>query len=531
MKCLPCLTVLLLIACGGTAKDPVGPGGSGSGSAAPAAAGDVTFELPKVEIKGVVFEPDALGRPGMPLAKSTNRNATLVTLRKAYAAERDIVLKQAHAAVIATMLYEESKKQTGAQQTQTYGEARQILRDVAALAKDKVDEVTLRMLGSYELQLEDYAAAEKAWEGLVQMSPKAAELAEYKAWWCYSLLRQGKNAEALAAVKSETLSEKQPLLAYAAAWAKWRNNDDAGAWQALGLAATGWGTNPNREVLDRDVLLFAGRSAVPFAQVQNPLFAMMNAKVPADRYNVLARLGLQSYQFAGRWTDGVAALDEAVKVAGATIPPNDKLAIAYYQADFTVRLDTPEVAARHAKDAVNALSCPTCSAKDKQDVVMGLWGIGRLFHLLYATSNDLRYYAPAHEIYELTIPKLDATTKAQVSKDLDVLEKTLKNMKAGTGVHEAQAMNALLQRHNQEIQACYEDVLAGNTKLGGELTLELESDATGAIKGVNSEPKAGAADLAAVASCAVNAAKTWKLPKRGMPGSTRIKIVYALAKK
>lgn len=530
MKCLPYLTVVLL-ACGGTAKEPVAPGGGGSGSAAAASAGDIAFDLPKIEIKGVVFEPDALGRPGMPLAQSKSRNATIESVRKQYNDARDVVLKQAYATVIATMLYEESKKQTGPQQTQTYTEARQVLRDVAALAKDKVDEVVLRMLGTYELQLEDYPAAEKAWEGLVKQAPKDPNIAEHKAWWTYSLLKQGKNAEALAVVKGEQLSEKQPLLAYAAAWAKWRANDDTGAWQAITLAATGWGQNSNKDILDRDVLLFAGRSATPFAQIQNPLFTVLNAKVPADKYSVLARLGLQAYQFAGRWSDALAALDEAVKIAGATIPPNDKLAIAFYQTDFTVRLDQPEVAAKHAKAAVDALACPSCSAKDKQDVVMGLWGVGRLFHLLYATSNDLRYYQPAHEIYELTIPKLDAATKAQATKDLDTLEKTLRNMKAGSGVHEAQAINALLQRHNQEIQACYEDVLATNPKLGGELTLTLSADASGTIKDVASEPKAEGAELGAVASCAVKAAKSWRLPKRGLPGSTRIKIAYALAKK
>ena len=114
---------------------------------------------------------------------------------------------------------------------------------------------------------------------------------------------------------------------------------------------------------------------------------------------------------------------------------------------------------------------------------------------------------------------------------MDTLEKTLKNTKAGSGTHEKQAIGVLMQRHSQEVQACYEDALAANPKLAGTLTVTLESDATGDIKGVATDPKAGVADLSAVAGCAAGYAKSWKLPKRGMAGSTRIKLVYQLSKK
>ena len=62
-----------------------------------------------------------------------------------------------------------------------------------------VDEITLRLLGSYELLLEDFPAAEKAWSGLVTKAPKDKEIAYNKAWLAFSLLKQHKNAEALQA--------------------------------------------------------------------------------------------------------------------------------------------------------------------------------------------------------------------------------------------------------------------------------------------------------------------------------------------
>ncbi|MEO8701176.1 MAG: AgmX/PglI C-terminal domain-containing protein [Kofleriaceae bacterium] len=538
MKSLLC--VLALAACGGPQKDTT-PNGTGNGSAGatkPNAAGDVSLELPAIPIQGIIFEPEALGRPGMPMVASKNPKDTIDIVKKRVASEKDPVLKQAYAAVVATMLFTRSKTEQDAAQKATITEARQALRDAAEYARGKkvmVDLVTLRLLGSYEIQLEAWPEAEKAWTELVTSAPKDPNVGEHRVWQVYAQLKQYKNAEALATVKAETPSEKQPLLAYVIAWAKWRAGDDAGAWQAIVAAAAGWGTNALRDALERDVLLFAGRSKVPYAQVKPELFKVFNAKQPAQQYEVLAKLGLQAYQFAGRWSEGVEALEEALKLAGATVPPNDRIAIHYYEADFTVRLDQPEAASRQAKEAIAALAgCPSpkpCAAKEKEDIVTGIYGMARMFHLLYATANDIRYYQPAHDLYDATIPLLmNTATRTDAQKDRDTLEKTLKNTKAGTGIHEKQAIGVLLQRHNQEIKACYEVSLAANPKLGGKLTLDLESDQTGAIKGVATEPKAGAADLAAVAGCVANSAKQWKLPKRGMPGNSRIKLTYTLSK-
>src|SRR5438045_2598296 len=62
--------------------------------------------------------------------------------------------------------------------------------DAAAPAGDKFDEVTLRLLGSYELLFEDYPAAEKAWGGLVTSAPKDKDIQTNKAWLAYSQLMQ-----------------------------------------------------------------------------------------------------------------------------------------------------------------------------------------------------------------------------------------------------------------------------------------------------------------------------------------------------
>ena len=534
MKSLSFLLVTL-VACAGTPESvsqPAAPAGPGSAAPSkPTASGDVSFEVPPLEIKGVVHEPEALGRPGMPLVEA-KKKTTIEKQRQLVGATRDPVQKQAQAAVLATMLYLDAKSNK-ANEKVLLTEARQVLRDVAQQAGDKaVDEITLRLLGSYELLLEDYVAAEKAWQALIDKDPKDKETPYHRAYLVYALLRQFKNAEALTVASADKLDPAQPELAYVTAWAKLRTGDPQGGWQALSVAAKGWdkAQGGNRDELEDDLFLFAARAGVPTDQAQSVLMGFGKTKLA--QYELLAKLGALGYGVAGRWSDGVAMLDKAVEVAGDAVPPSDRVVIRYSQADYIVCLDKPEAAAAYAKQALDALA--SCGAKctDKDNTVQRLYNMGRLFHNLYATANDRRYYQPAHDLYAWTIPLLnDPSARGDAIKVSDILEKTLKNTRVGTGTHDKGTLGALLNRHGNEVQACYEAVLGANPKLGGSITLRLESDATGAIKGAATEPKAGATELSAVAGCVEQQAKQWKLPKRGMPGTTRIKMSYNLAPK
>ena len=538
--------LLAVAACGPAAEGPKSPTGGGSGSATKPAAGDATFEVPAIEIKGIAFEPEALGTPGMPLAepkgqkvplKGDKLDAQIKKQRTTFTGTKGQVDKEAQAALLATMLYHKSKEVQGAEIQKLLGEARQALRDAAQISGDKVDEITLRLLGSYELILEDYPSAEKAWATLVTRTPKDKDAPFNRAWWAYALLKQYKNTDALAAVKDEPHDDKQPELAYAAAWTKWRVGDEAGAWQAIVAAVKGWKNNPGRDALDRDVLVFAGRTGASLADAIAQLTPIYG-KAKDQQYELLAKLGLQAYQYAGRWSEGVAALDRAIEVEGDKVPPNDRPVLRYQQADYTVRLDDPVAAARLAKQGLEALpGCgPKCTDKDKENVAESVYIMGRLFHILYATAHDDRYYQPAHDLYQAAIPLMSMASQAtreEALKDQALLEGSFKAMKHDYGTHDKDAIGALLKRHNQEIQACYEQGLAANPKLGGGLTLMLESDQTGVVKGASTEPKAGLADMSAVAGCVVEHAKTWKLPKRangnGAPGATRIKLGYSLS--
>lgn len=519
-------------------NQPAAPGPTGTPTQTrTSASGDVSLDIQGGEVKGTVYEPTALDTPGMPLV-DPKRPTTIDKQRAQVASAKDPVVKQAQAAVLTTMLYRESKAQKDKEQ-EKWKEARQILLDVWQQVGDKaVDEVTAHLLGCLQIRLGDWAGAEKAWAKLVELAPKDKETPSYRAWLAYAQLKQFKTADAVASVGTDKLDDKQPELAYVTAWAKWRAGDGAGAWAAIAVAAKASGDALKRDELGREVILIASRTPTPADQAQALLAtAFATSTTPKQKqmqvFEVTAKLGLTGYGTAGRWADGIATLEKAATLLPKGERPSDAVVIRYQQADFAVRLDDPDAVARYAKQAVAALGeCgDKCSARDKSDTFQLLYVRGRVLHNLYATANDKRFYQPTHDLYEMTAPGLDATNQAQEQKDIKALETTLKNMKKTAGTHDGGAIGTLLAYHAAEVTTCYEHALGSNPKLGGTLTVVLESDNTGVIKGAAAEPAPGAAGLPAVSGCVVERAKQWKLPQRAMAGNTRIKLTYTLAVK
>ena len=106
--------------------------------------------------------------------------------------------------------------------------------------------------------------AEKAWAALVAKAPEGQgpQLPTRRGsrTRCSSSTRTPRRSRSS---RTTQPTDKTPELAYVTAWAKWRTGDDAGAWQAIIMARKGWRISmPGRDALDRDVLLFAGRTGV-----------------------------------------------------------------------------------------------------------------------------------------------------------------------------------------------------------------------------------------------------------------------------
>src|SRR5437588_9533996 len=108
---------LVLVACGGSSPDPQHPGGgggSGSGSGKPGAPGDDMLDV-KLELKGGVFEPDALGYPGIPRVSmkpetGAKLDASIKKQREVVAKAKDLTIKEAEVARLTTMLYNKASE-------------------------------------------------------------------------------------------------------------------------------------------------------------------------------------------------------------------------------------------------------------------------------------------------------------------------------------------------------------------------------------------------------------------------------------
>src|SRR5262249_48284613 len=114
------LLLVTLPACAAPQEETVKPPTSPTPPPAkPPPSGDVSVEIPVIEIKGTILEPAALDHPGMPLVDpkkpirdkigSEGWNKAVANQRTVVQSTKDPVAKQAQAAILATMLYRESK--------------------------------------------------------------------------------------------------------------------------------------------------------------------------------------------------------------------------------------------------------------------------------------------------------------------------------------------------------------------------------------------------------------------------------------
>ena len=182
------------------------------------------------------------------------------------------------------------------------------------------------MLGTYDVWIgDDFGAAEKAWGELVADAPKDKEALTFRTWWAYSLLKEYKNAEALDAVKDQPVDRQ-------AARARLRDRVGEVAHRRQRGRVAGDRSPPTRagaratgKSSTATLMVFAGRTN---ASLADATAALVDGKSKVEQYDVLAKLGLQAYQFAGRWTDGVAAIEKAFAVAGTTVPVSDRAGAA-----------------------------------------------------------------------------------------------------------------------------------------------------------------------------------------------------------
>jgi hypothetical protein len=146
-KTLAGLLVVAVGCGGGSAEGPAtNTGGTADAAKSGGGAADASFDVGPIPIAGLLFEPEALGRPGMPMVDAKQKT-TIEKQRKVVADAKDPVVKQAQAAVLATMIYRKAKDLKGDEQAAMLKDARQALIDSESGLKptDKPDEITLRL--------------------------------------------------------------------------------------------------------------------------------------------------------------------------------------------------------------------------------------------------------------------------------------------------------------------------------------------------------------------------------------------------
>jgi TolA-binding protein len=523
---LPFLFCMLAAACGGTTKTGTTPGGD-KGSADQASAGtDLTIALDVTKLQGIVFQPEALGRPPMTLVEDKKKQP-LDKQRAAFKAATGPA-KEIAAQIFATSLYQESKKQKDdAKQQALLEEGRKALDEGRAEVKGQAQDVTLRMLGTFALIAGDYTAGADVYGELVKRFPTGEKAMADKAWLALSQLRLGKNADALATLAGTKPEPAQPELDYVMAWAKWRGGDDAGAVAAITAAAQGWKSESTKPAMTRDLLILLARGGAPADAAVDTVAKFFGGKATVP---VLYNLH-NSYAFAGRWNDAIAVLEKITVTMPDNIAKNDLPKFRSLQAQYAVRALAADRVVGFEKQALEAYAAcgDKCKPDELDDGYKSLRNLTVFFHTLYATSMDDRFFEPARQLYELYLGLPGRADADEMKKHADDLAAAKKSAKPGTGTHDKSIIGPLMLQHAQEVQACYEATLAADASVSGTLALTIDVDQTGKVVGATSNPPPGKAGLARVGACAIDAARTWILPARSIPGKTILDAKYELS--
>jgi hypothetical protein len=521
---VPRALLFLVLATGACVTGGKGQTGGPDAPGASVLPQDQTFTLKDVEVRGVAFEPQAIGLPVMTQVSGRGK-PNIDRLRKRVARKSP---DPDEAQQLATALWLEAgtvSATDAGRATQLREEARSLLRKLRASLGAKADAVTLEMLAVAELWLGDNAAAGAAYGELVKRFPQHQGARAFQTWLALILLRQHKVNDAAALVKSWRLDDLGDMGSYVLAWVSFLAGDGEAARAGIARALGSWREQTSRPVVERDLLLIIARSGTD-ADAAAKLIAEASGNDTQKRYVFMFKLS-EAYEKDGRYADAARALDIVVHdVVKGQMPPDDLVGFRFRQADYAFRLNQPEQAAARAIDAHKALkSCgQRCPASTAQAVTERVLKLAQFSHTVYAKSQDQRHYKAAHSLYDyyLEIPGSgDAETVRGYRRSL---EETQSTADPNAGKHDAEVMLNVALARREALAACYESALMREPALEGSIKLSIEVDHTGKVAGAASDPAAGADGLARAAGCAVDRSRGWTFPSRTVPGKTVLEI-------
>jgi len=534
---IACLLAYLAMACGG--PEGMNTGGAVGGVAntgGPMAAEDQRFVATEpIAIKGTAFSPHAMGLPPMPAVVVKGRPKLAGQRKKARRRNATVADVQ----VLAHLLWRAASDAASDTERSTVFriEARDALRKLHAEAKGKAAALTVHMLAVAEATLGNDAAAIERYQELKSRFPDSEDRRTINTWLAWSMLRQGKNRSVAEMTSKWTLAEVDARAAYVMAWSDFRAGKLDSARTAIAAAASGWTDEETFPELERDLLLILARAATPAAEASEIISRVASTSSlvaksagARKRYQWMFSAS-EAYRLAGRFDLAGEILDILIAdPPPGGVPPEDVVGFRFRQADYSFRLNQPEAAAKRAIAALEALpACAEkCDAAAQAGVVERVAKLANFFHTVYATSQDLRHFAAASQLYQRYVEIPDREDSSKYREHLKNLENTKRNADQSTGKHSHEVMLNLVMTRRESITACYEQALLTEPELEGALKIIFEISQDGEVLGGTTEPVKGAAGIAKVAGCALERVKRWRFSSRTVPGNTVLSVNFTL---
>ncbi len=522
-----------LTACGGGSTKPsvTDPTPAAATPEVPKTRDLVFNKYPEVPLQGMVFKPQALGRPSLGIRVSPKRKTSLKKARKKVAKSKK--LKENDVLILATMLWDAARKQKDAAKSKALREeARAALSKLHDAAAGKSTINNLIMLSGATLYLGDEAAAAKLYEDMVaRFADNAFVKIDARTWLTYLYLKAGRNAEAAKVVDGWTSASEgmTHLSRYVLAWVQFRKGDNKAAAATLADAANVW-KGGYKNALQEELTLFLARAGTPLAEADKLLGDLVGGD-KVLRFKALYRLH-DHYRHAGYLDLAIETLRMVATKVLDQVPEKTLVAFNFKLAEYEFGANRPGKAATAVTAAFDGLSrCDKCTDSEKENVAKGIASLGTTFHNVYAHTLDDNYYAPALALYDLYLKIPGRPDADRFKSHKHNLEQTKAQAQVEQGKHDGKVMWKMLRMRHQAAVACYERVLQGKSDLAGPVKLTIMVESDGKVVGAATEPAKGLEGMSAVAGCIEERAKGWSFAGRSQKGKTSLVVSYSFSPK
>lgn len=514
-------------------ENPKGPDQTAEKKPAAPQPKDIALDgFDEAKLEGEFFAPKFMGTPPF-FGAPVKGKITLKKQRKALKRVRADKMADA-TALFVTLVFKEFKNIGSAERRQLLAESHQALMTAQNALGENFDSRLLQMLINVEIRQKNEAGALAAAKTLHTRFPDSAMAKGFAPWLALMELRAGETAEAAKItagwdVASFQAGSDQYLSAYTLAWSQFRAGDYTKAAESITWAVRNWKKQRTKPTIIFEMFTMHARAGTPVDQLL-PIFAEQSQNNIEVQYDWLYQMYV-GFDAAGHTVRAAEALEAALKLRGALVPPIHRVSIRQRQHNAYLSSHQVDKAALNLIAAFKALTpCGEPCTANTEPLAGQIKGLAGHLYSIYRATQDENYFAPSKQLYEfyISLGRQDAELERT---NLTNLQATQRDAPKGAGEHEKQTMSWSIDQYNKAVKYCYESVLQREPTLAGSIKLSIEIDTSGAVVGVNTDPPAGQQGIAAVGGCLRDAATKWRFPGRSKPGKTTVTRSYALAPK